>query len=192
MNCETNGRPIVCVFGSYSPEPGSLLWDQAYAIGHALAGSGYTVANGGYDGTMHASALGAKDAGGSTIGVTCAVFANYRGKVMKANACIDQEICHEDILRRIEAMMNMSAAYVILEGGTGTLSEFGIVWEYVCKGLIAPRPIFVVGAFWLPVVEVVRKVRPKHCDCIHVVERAEEIVAVLRERVPITRSVSSS
>lgn len=179
MRENPNGKPVVCVFGSYSPEPGSPLWDLAYGIGHALAGAGYTVANGGYDGTMHASAKGAKDAGGQTIGVTCAVFNNYRGKVMKANPCIDREICHDDILRRIEAMMHMAAAYVILEGGTGTLSEFGIVWEYVCKGLIPPRPIFVVGDFWLPVVETVRKVRPKHCDCIHPVTTAEEIVAIL-------------
>lgn len=179
MNACTNGDAVVCVFGSYSPEPGSPLWEQAYGIGAALARAGYTVANGGYDGTMHASAKGAKEAGGKTIGVTCSVFNNYRGKVMKANPCIDREICHDDILRRIEAMMHMSAAYVILEGGTGTLSEFGIVWEYVCKGLISARPIFVVGDFWLPVVETVRKVRPKHCECIHAVGSPEEIVAVL-------------
>lgn len=171
--------PIVCIFGSYSPEPGSPLWEQAYAIGHAVARAGYTVANGGYDGTMLASAKGAKDAGGTTVGVTCAVFSSYRGKVLEANCCIDREICHDDLLRRIEAMMHMSAAYIILEGGTGTLSEFAIVWEYVCKGLVAPRPIFVVGDFWLPVVDTVRKVRPKHCDCIHLVRTAEEIVGVL-------------
>ena len=184
MGCDsTNGRPVVCIFGSYSPRPGDPLWDQAYAIGHALARAGYVVANGGYDGIMHASAKGAKDAGGSTIGVTCAVFGNDRGKVLKANPCIDREILHDDVLRRIEAMMTMSAAYVILEGGTGTLSEFGIVWEYVCKGLIAPRPIFIVGDFWVPVVEAVRRVRPQHCDCIHLVSRAEEIVAVLAKVV---------
>jgi uncharacterized protein (TIGR00725 family) len=175
----------VCVFGSYSPRPGSPLWDLAYAIGHALGRAGYAVANGGYDGTMHASAMGAKEAGGRTIGVTCAVFNNYRGKVMKANPCIDEEILHDDILRRIEAMMRMSAAYVILEGGTGTLSEFGIVWEYVCKGLIEPRPIFVVGDFWLPVVEVIRRVRPQHCSCIHAVRTADEILPVLAREVPV-------
>jgi uncharacterized protein (TIGR00730 family) len=175
-----NGRPVVCIFGSYSPSEGEPLWDQAYAIGHALAQAGYVVANGGYDGIMHASAKGAKDAGGTTIGVTCTVFGNYRGQVLKANPCIDREILHENVLRRIEAMMTMSDAYVILEGGTGTLSEFGIVWEYVCKGLIEPRPIFVVGDFWLPLVEVIRQVRPQHCDCIHPVRTAEEIVSKLK------------
>lgn len=176
---EHNGRPIVSIFGSYSPEPGSPLWERAYAIGGALARAGYVVANGGYDGTMHASAKGAKDAGGRTIGVTCAVFSNYRGKVLVANPCIDEEICHDDVLRRIEALMNMSCGYVVLEGGTGTLTELAIVWEYVCKGLIAPRPVFVVGDFWLPVIEQVRKVRPRHCECVHAVTEADEIIRIL-------------
>lgn len=179
--------PTVCIFGSYSPEPGSLLWEQAYAIGYAVARAGYTVANGGYAGTMLASAKGAKDAGGTTIGVTCAVFGNYRGKILEANRCIDREIRHDDLLRRIEAMMHMSAAYVVLEGGTGTLSEFAIVWEYVCKGLVALRPIFVVGDFWLPVIDTVRKVRPRHCDCIRPVTSADEIVARLAREVPVRR-----
>ncbi|MBI4579928.1 MAG: LOG family protein [Planctomycetes bacterium] len=181
----TNGRPIVCLFGSYSPRPGEPLWEQAYAIGHALARAGYVVANGGYDGIMHASAMGARDAGGHTIGVTCAVFSNYRGKVLKANPCIDREIHHADVLSRIQQMMTMSAAYVILEGGTGTLSEFGLVWEYVCKGLIEPRPIFVVGEFWLPLVEVIRRVRPQHCECIHVVNTPRSIVDLLSREVPV-------
>ncbi|HOA73664.1 MAG TPA: LOG family protein [Phycisphaerae bacterium] len=179
-----DGHPVVCVFGSYSPKPGSALWEQAYSIGYALARAGYVVANGGYDGTMHASAKGAKDAGGRTIGVTCSVFSNYRGKVLKANPCIDREICHDDLLRRIEAMMHMGTAYVILEGGTGTLSEFGIVWEYVCKELIPPRPIFVVGDFWIPVVETIGRVRPQHCECIHKVATAEQIVAILGPASP--------
>lgn len=178
----TNGRPIVCIFGSYSPVPGDPLWDQAYAIGHALARAGYVVANGGYDGIMHASAKGAKDAGGTTIGVTCTVFGNGRGRQLKANPCIDREIPHSDVLLRIKEMMTMSAAYVILEGGTGTLSEFGIVWEYVCKGIIPHRPIFVVGDFWLPLVNTIRQTRPQHCDCIHAVRTPEEITAVLAQQ----------
>ncbi|MCL2329973.1 MAG: LOG family protein [Phycisphaerae bacterium] len=174
--------PTVCIFGSYSPKPGEPLWEQAYEIGNALAKAGYVVANGGYDGTMAASAQGAKDAGGSTIGITCAVFSNYRGKALKANPYIDHEILHDDVLRRIEAMMLMSDAYVILEGGTGTLSEFGIAWEYVSKGLIEPRPIFIVGDFWQPIVETIRKVRPQHCEFIHRVATGREIVDILQRR----------
>ena len=178
VNGQTNGQPIVCILGSYSPERGEPLYERAYAIGHALASAGFVVCNGGYDGIMEASAKGAKDAGGSTIGVTCAVFSDYRGRPLKANRYIDREITSPDPFARIRAMLDMSAAYVVLEGGTGTLSEFGIVWEHVCKRLIAPRPIFVVGDFWRPLVDRIVSARPSSGKHVHCVETAAEIVAI--------------
>jgi uncharacterized protein (TIGR00730 family) len=177
-------HPIISVFGSYSPRPGEALYELAYQIGYALASAGYTVCNGGYDGTMAASSKGAKDAGGATIGVTCNVFADYRGQALSANPWIDREIPTDNIFTRIDTMMRMSAGYVILEGGTGTLSELGIVWEFVCKGLISPpRPIFVVGDFWCPLVERIRTVRPKSCKHVYCVHKPEEIVRIARETI---------
>ncbi|NLX14239.1 MAG: LOG family protein [Phycisphaerales bacterium] len=140
MDTSNSDRPIVCIFGSYSPKPGEPLFELAYAIGQALAKAGFTVCNGGYDGTMLASAQGAKEAGRATIGVTCSIFGGYRGQTLKANHFIDREIHHDNVLARIDAMIRMSRGYVVLEGGTGTLSEFGLLWEYVAKGLVEPGP----------------------------------------------------
>lgn len=174
----TNGQPVICVFGSYSPKQGDPTWELAYRIGRFLASAGYVVANGGYDGVMEASAKGAKDAGGRTIGVTCSVFSPYRAKGMSANPYIDQEIHHENVLDRIMEMIRMSAGYVVLPGGTGTLSEFALVWEYVSKGLVGPRPIFVVGDFWRPMVQRMIADRPRSGKCIHLVDTAHQIVEI--------------
>jgi len=170
---------VVTIFGSYSPRPGEALYELAYRIGHALATAGYTVCNGGYDGTMEAACRGAKDAGGRTIGVTCAIFSDYRGKPLKANPYVDREIVHEDVFARIQEMMRLGDAFVVLEGGTGTLTELAIVWEFVCKGLIAPRPIVIVGDFWRPLVDRVAQVRPKHAALVTVAHRPEEVVAAV-------------
>ncbi len=183
MSASRNGQPIVCIFGSYNTAPGDHLYEQAYAIGRSLAQAGFVVANGGYDGIMEASAKGAKDAGGSTIGVTCAIFSGYRGRPLKANRYIDREIRHDNPLSRIDEMMRMSAGYVVLKGGTGTLSELGLIWEYVAKKLIRPRPIFVVGDFWLPLVDRVLSVRPQHGKHIHRVQTAEQIVAAAKRLI---------
>lgn len=186
MNPPNSDRPIVCIFGNYSPKPGEPLFEQAYAIGHTLARAGFTVCNGGYDGTMLASAKGAKDAGGTTIGVTCSIFGGYRGKALKANRFIDREIHHDNVLSRIDTMIRMSRGFVVLEGGTGTLSEFGLLWEYVAKGLVDPRPIFVVGDFWKPVVERILSVRPRHGRHIHCVETAEQIADAAHKTIIAT------
>ncbi len=184
---ETDGQPVVCLFGSYSPKAGEPVWELAYEIGRGLAAAGYVVANGGYDGIMAASAKGAKDAAGPTIGVTCSIFSPYRGQGLSANPYIDREIHCDNVLERIMTMIRMSAGYVVLPGGTGTLSEFGLVWEYVSKGLIEPRPIFVVGDFWRPMVERMMADRPKSGRHIHLVDTADQIVEIARRLVPVGR-----
>lgn len=178
-----DGRPVIAIFGSYSPRSGEPLYESAYEIGHALASAGYAVCNGGYDGTMAASAKGAKAAGGFTLGVTCPVFSDYRGEALRPNRWIDREIPACDLYTRIDTMISVSAGFVVLDGGTGTLAEFAIVWEFVCKKLIEPRPIFVVGEFWLPLVERVCDVRPKSRRHLHCVDSVGQIIDGLREYV---------
>ena len=179
MDRLSDEQRIVAVFGSYAPKPGESLYELAYAVGYALGKAGYVVCNGGYDGTMEASHKGAKEAGARTIGVTCNVFGDYRGQPIKANRYCDDERCSENVLARIETMMRMAAAYVFLEGGSGTLCELGIVWEHVAKKLIDPRPIFVVGEFWAPMVRQLVEVRPKSGRWVHLVNGGEEIARLL-------------
>jgi uncharacterized protein (TIGR00730 family) len=187
MDSLSTRQPVICIFGSYSPKAPDPLYQLAYDIGHALAKAGYCIANGGYDGTMEASHRGAKDAGGCTVGITCSIFGGYREVALKANAWCDQEIHYDNVMQRIDAMMRMSAGYVFLEGGTGTLSELGLVWEYVAKGLIEPRPIFIVGDFWRPMVERLIAARPKSGELVHLVHSAEQVVAHLAVAVPVLR-----
>lgn len=187
MTEASGDRPVICIFGGYDPKPGELAYELAYDIGRGLAQAGYDICNGGYAGTMEASAKGAKDAGGSTIGVTCSIFSDPKGWPLKVNRYIDKEIPADNVLDRIRIMMDLSAGFVVLPGGTGTLSEFAIAWEFVAKKMIDPRPIFIVGDFWKPVVETIRSVRSKHTNCVHCVQSADEIVELARREIPVQR-----
>jgi uncharacterized protein (TIGR00730 family) len=181
----SSDRPVICVFGSYDPKPGEPPFELAYDIGYRLARAGYDICNGGYEGTMLAGAKGAKDAGGSTIGVTCSVFETAAGQPLQPNEYIDKVIPSDNVFDRIKAMMEISAGFVVLPGGTGTLSEFAIAWEFVAKKMIEPRPIFVVGDQWQPTVEAIRSVRAKHTHCVHCVDLADEIVAIATQEIPL-------
>ncbi|MHC4441473.1 MAG: LOG family protein [Planctomycetota bacterium] len=182
-----DGGPVICIFGSYSASGADGLYKQAYEIGYGLAKAGYVVCNGGYGGTMEASAKGAKDAGGSTIGVTCTIFRDKGGGPLQVNSYIDREVPYGDLFSRIDAMMRMSAGYVVLAGGTGTLSEFSIVWEFVCKKMIEPRPIFLVGDYFKPVVDRILAERPRYGQHLYCVECAEEILLQVAGLIPIER-----
>ena len=77
----------VSVFGTGRAKAGDKNYVLAEQLGRALAGAGFTIANGGYGGTMEASTKGAADAGGEVIGVTCSAF-----KKAQVNKFISREI----------------------------------------------------------------------------------------------------
>ena len=126
-----NRQFIISVFGSSRPTEATPQYTIAYEVGAALARAGYIVCNGGYGGTMEASAKGAKEAGGEVIGVTCSAF--KRGKV---NAFISREFVTNSLNERLDKLIELGLAYVVLPGGTGTLLELALVWELKNKGFL--------------------------------------------------------
>lgn len=144
-------QPIITIFGSSRPSESDPLYHLAYELGKVCAEAGWTVCNGGYGGIMEASARGAKEAGGSTIGVTVSAFAR------RANKWIDREIHVSTLNERLMKLVELGDAYVILKGGTGTLLELAYVWEFINKGLMTEKPIVVVGEFWNSVIETLRE-----------------------------------
>lgn len=150
---------IVAVFGSSQPKPLSPAYQTAYELGRAIAAAGWTLCNGGYAGTMEAAARGAVEAGGHTIGVTCAVFSGRKG----ANKYIRQEVPTFDLLTRLNTLVRLGRAHVVLPGGTGTLLELALVWEMLNKSLLRRRnaPLILLGDHWAPVVELILREQPE-------------------------------
>ena len=145
-------EPIVTVFGSSRPREGEPEYLLAYEVGKELATAGFVVCNGGYAGIMEASARGAKDAGGKTIGIIAEVFAPK-----KANRWIDTTVTAKTLIDRMLELICRGDAYIVLKGGTGTLLEFAAVWELMNKTLMSNKPIVLVGDFWTGVVGTLKE-----------------------------------
>ena len=62
------------MFGSSRPREGEADYEEARALGRALAENGFAVCSGGYGGVMAGVSRGAKEAGGKTYGVTAEFF----------------------------------------------------------------------------------------------------------------------
>ena len=75
----------VVIFGSSATRPGEILYSEAEELGRLVALGGYRVYNGGYDGIMEASAKGAREMGGRTVGIT-----THTLKAYKRNPWIDE------------------------------------------------------------------------------------------------------
>lgn len=172
-------KPAITLFGSYLPRPGDMQYALAESIGYKLAQAGFDLINGGHEGTMAASAAGARRGGGRAIGVTCRTVREARDGAV--NEYITNVIESPDLLRRIETMMRRAAGYVIMTGGTGTLAELGLIWEHVNKGILSPRPICCVGDCWRSTVAAVGATYPEAAEQIQFADDAERIAAIMRE-----------
>lgn len=141
----------VTIFGSSLPSEGTPAYDDARELGRMLGERGFAVCNGGYGGLMEASARGAREARGHTIGVTCRIWER------SANPWIAQEVCTASFPERIMTLISMGNAYVVLPGGTGTLAELALAWEMMNKSVLSAtvggtKPLLIVGSYWQPVV----------------------------------------
>jgi hypothetical protein len=142
----------VTIFGSSLPAEGSAAYEDARRLGRLLAEGGWAVCNGGYAGLMEATARGAREAGGHTIGVTCAVWR------AAANPYIVEEVRSASFLERLTTLIERGDAYVVLPGGTGTLAELALVWEMMNKSALARtvggrKPLLVMAPYWQPVID---------------------------------------
>ncbi|MCO5189758.1 MAG: LOG family protein [Anaerolineae bacterium] len=142
---------VISVFGSAAPQPGTMAYKQALAVGRGLAEAGYAVATGGYVGTMEAVSRGASEAGGHVIGVTSAQIERFRP--IQANRWVAEEIRYDSLRDRLMHLVLHNDGAVVLPGGIGTLGELSITWNMMQVGEIAQRPLVLLGRMWRDTVD---------------------------------------
>ncbi len=136
----------ISVFGGSQPKPGESVYEEAVHLGRLLAQAGYTVLNGGYIGTMEAVSRGANEAGGQVIGITCDEIEAWRP--VKANRWVTEEWHYGTLHERLFALITHADAYLALPGGVGTLGEITLTWNQLITGVLAPRPLILIGPGW--------------------------------------------
>lgn len=142
---------IVTIFGSSFPKPGDDEYEFAYQLGKKLGENGFAICNGGFYGTMEASAKGAVASGSSTIGITIDSFG------LNANKFIQHEIRCKNLFERITKLIELGDGYIVLKGGTGTLLELSAVWELANKKMIKKKPIAAHKDYWNDLVKLIDK-----------------------------------
>ena len=170
-------KKTIIIFGTGRAKPDSPPYKLAYESGKLLAQAGFTIANGGYGGTMLASAKGAVEAGGETIGVTCKAFGSS-----KANEYITREIVTDSLNERLKTLIKLGQAYIVLPGGTGTLLELALAWEFKNKGFLEKDiPIILVGKFWKPLIDLIATDDPDSSRYIKQANEPRQIVELITD-----------
>ena len=164
----------ITIFGSAKANAGDTNYTLAHETGKMLAQAGFTIANGGYGGTMLAAAKGAAEAGGKVIGITCSAFERT------PNEYISREISTDSLDERLDTLIKLGRAYVVLPGGTGTLLELAKVWELKNKGFIKKdKPIILVGGFWRPLIDLIASDDPESSRHIQQADEPKQILEII-------------
>ncbi len=171
--------PAVSVFGSARTKPGSLEYKKAVRVGRLLASNGFAVITGGGPGIMEAANRGAKQAGGTSVGLNIILPTEQ-----KPNRYITHPINFRYFFCRKVCFVKYATAFVLLPGGYGTLDEFCEVVTLIQTQRIRRIPVVLVGKkFWGGLSRWMRdqQVRPgrialRDLSLFHVVDDPEEAV----------------
>jgi uncharacterized protein (TIGR00730 family) len=167
----------ITIFGSAIPNADDAQYKLAYELGSALAREGFNICTGGYGGIMEAASKGAYDNAGFVYGVTIELWNKEPNKYLTV------EVREDKLFERITKLLELGDAYVILQGGTGTLLEFAAIWEYANKNLQPEKPIICHSQMWKQIVGVMNKqmiIENRSTDLIKCCDSVDEIVEYLR------------
>lgn len=181
-------KPLISVFGSAGPKPGSSDYGQAQALGTSLGESGFDVLTGGYAGVMEAVSRGANEAGARVLGATCEAIINFRPGIC-ANDWVTEEVKTETLLKRLGLVTSMCDAVIVLPGGVGTLVELALVWNSIMIGELPQVPIIAIGEPWSEVLAAMNNpafLAPEYFAMVVWAPDTEAAMKHLRTLVPCT------
>ncbi|OLS16905.1 MAG: LOG family protein ORF6 in fasciation locus [Candidatus Heimdallarchaeota archaeon LC_3] len=145
-------NPIITVFGSSTCNENSKLYVLASNIGEIIAKNGYTTASGGYTCVMSGIAKGSTKNGGRSIGITTDEITS-----VKPSKYLTEEFREYTLMSRLEILINISDAFVVLPGSSGTLTELALVWDKQKLGLIPVKPCYLIGKTWHKIFNIIFK-----------------------------------
>jgi predicted Rossmann-fold nucleotide-binding protein len=122
----------VAIFGDADAKKTDQHFIDAFNTAKLLAENGYIIVNGGGPGVMLASTLGAKAGGGRVETVILdpkRKMKNYEGFNKENHELADKEYKTKNYPDRLNKLIEVGDAFVIFNGGVGTLSEVGLTWQ---------------------------------------------------------------
>ncbi len=177
----------VAFFGDADLKPNSLTYKSAYVTAKLLAKAGYIIVNGGGPGIMGAATLGATAGGGQVeLVVMDPKFApnNYEG-IDNENLKLSSKTYYEKSYpERLNKLIEIADAYIVFKGGTGTLSEVGLIWENAKFEYGHHEPVIFFGKEWREIIHLIEKnmnYETIEKRVVTVVDTPEEVLGILNK-----------
>lgn len=174
----------VAIFGSAHTQDDSELAKEVFQVCKKLAEAGYTIVDGGGPGVMRAATNGAHAGGGKVLGVTFKATPgmNYEGRDQLNK--FDLEIKTDNYVERTLSLLKAGQVYICFNGGTGTISEFGMAWGLAKLYFGHHKPLILYGKFWQRIIQSFIEnmiITPQEKKVYKIVETPEELLEALNK-----------
>jgi len=104
----------------------------------------------------------------------------------QANLKPDDEQDRGTDRRAQQELIDVGDAYVVLQGGTGTLLELAAVWEFSNKGLMDHKPIFCHSELWKEITFIMNRqmaYESRSTELVKAYDSVEEIVTLIKKLI---------
>jgi len=174
--------PAVTVFGSARTKPGASAYNEAEETGRLLVNAGYAVITGGGPGIMEAANKGAKEAGGTSVGLNIDLPMEQ-----KLNPYTTHSLSFRYFFARKMMLVKYAKAFVIFPGGFGTLDEFFEPVTLIQTKRMEVFPVILVGrAHWEELLKWMKAhllegdyISPEDMHIFEIVDRPEEVIQAI-------------
>lgn len=174
----------ITFFGDSAIPEDSKIYKEVWNAARILAEKGYTIVNGGGPGVMKAATDGAENVDGQTIAIywqpKLASF--FEGRNL-ANVTDEYETASNYMTRTL-GLIEKGDAYVVCKGGTGTISEFGMVWALAKLYYGCHKPVILFGDFWDPIIETIQNqmnIDETELGVLYRANTPEQIISILEK-----------
>ena len=176
--------PAVTIFGSSKTKRWEKYYRLAEQTASLLVKAGYGVITGGGPGIMEAANKGAKEAGGTSVGLNIIIPSQQKG-----NRFITALLDFRYFFCRKVMFVKYAKAFIIIPGGFGTMDELLEAVTLIQTERIERFPVIMVGREywdgflnWLQEVCLDRGyISQKDMKIFTVVDTPEEVVATVEE-----------
>jgi uncharacterized protein (TIGR00730 family) len=187
-------QPAVAIFGSARITPEHPYYAVAEDVGRRLSDSGFSVISGGGPGIMEGANKGAFAGKSPSVGLNIKL-------AFETGANPYQDISHnfQHFFARKVMFVKLSAAFVMMPGGFGTLDELMEVITLMQTGKIRKLPVILMGSeFWSGLLDWLRAqpvaqrmINPSDLEMIRVIDDPQAVVDAIFEHY-LTRGFEPS
>ncbi len=172
----------ITFFGDSSIPEGSKVYNEVFEAAKLLAQNGFAIVNGGGPGVMKAATDGAESVDGETTAIYWEpkLASIFEGK--NVTNLTDASETYSNYVMRTFGLIEKGQVFVVCKGGTGTISEFGMVWALAKLYYGKHKPVILFGDFWKDIVEGLQKgmlLDDNELGVLHYAETPEDVLKLV-------------